>query len=176
MESESRRDESLSWTEWVTVLKVSDWWEMKEMRSIASENITSLPAEFSEWTSVLKDPDISVIPEVRKHAKAYWDALKMGEVEKVQLAQQCKSPDLMLEGYKKLVTRDLTAEEDEELLGKDGTLELFRLRDKYHLARRGSCPYGPFELTDEIFKVFGTEMERACFPGLHWSKNWPTRI
>jgi hypothetical protein len=159
--SESRHDESLSWTEWTSVLKVAEWWHMVEMQSIAVKKISSLAAGFSEWTSALKDPEVSKIPEIRNNAKFHWENLEMGEVEKIRLAQECKSRDFMLEGYKRLVTRALTPEEDEELLGKDTTLDLFRLRDKYHLAQKGCFPYGPFELDSEIDKVFGAEMELA---------------
>jgi hypothetical protein len=161
--SESRHDEPLSWTEWTSVLKVSDWWHMTEMRSIAVGKISSLPTRLIEWISALKDPAVSGIPEIRDNAKLHWENLEVGEVERIQLAQECKSPDFMLEGYKRLVTRDLTPEEDEERLGKDTTLDLFRLRDKYHLAQKGSFPYGPFDMASEIDKVFGAEMERAGF-------------
>jgi hypothetical protein len=136
---------------------------MSQMRSIAALKISTLPTQLSEWMSTLKDATVSRIPEIRDNARAYWKALEIGEVEKIQLAQECKSPDIMLEGYNRLVTRDLSVEEDEERLGKDATLALFRLRDKYLLSRLGSFPYGPFDLTAEIEKVFGPEMERACF-------------
>jgi hypothetical protein len=126
------------------------------------ENL-DLPAQLSEWMSALKDAAISRIPEIRNNARAYLEAPEIGEVERIQLAQECKSPDIMLHGYKRLVTRDLFAAEDGERLGKDATVKLFRLRDKYLLSRLGSFPHGPFELTAEIEKVFGPEMDWAYF-------------
>jgi hypothetical protein len=159
--SESLHDDPLSWTEWCSVLKVSYLWNMSVMRAIAVKRISSIPAVQEEWVTALQDVTRSHIPELREEAQRHWTTLDIGEVEKIYLAQKCKFPEAIVDGYKTLVTRDSASDEDEALLGTQATLDLYRLRDKYHLAERGRHPYGEFDLVAEIHKMFGAELIQA---------------
>jgi len=155
--------------EWISVLKLAMLWEMENIRKLAIKQILSLPASSKDWIEMLKMSTSPRVTEIREKAIQSMDLEKLESVERILLAKECGVYEWLLRGYRELVQRTETiSQQDEEQLGREATLKLFRLRDQYCRDQYGRDLSLAFSgdsnsNLDEIIRTkFGEELA-ACY-------------
>ena len=163
--------EVMSRPEWTSVLKLAMLWEMENIRKLAIKQILSLPASSKDWIEMLKMSTSPRVTEIREKAIQSMDLEKLESVERILLAKECGVYEWLLRGYRELVQRTETiSQQDEEQLGREATLKLFRLRDEY-CRNQYWRNYGEKEFNlDEIIRTKFREELAACYPLLSQNK------
>lgn len=140
-------------------------WLIDSLRKEAVTHITHPPKTPDEWSTILRWSTEKRIPDARATAIQYLSSSKLREIQKVQLARECNIADWLVDSYSELVRRDAEIEEDEEnLLGRETTSKLFRIRDKYLQARYTIMGIGStYDIDSAIHAAFKAELEVAKF-------------
>jgi hypothetical protein len=124
-------EDTLSLTEWTSVLKLSAIWQMDRVREIAVERMTRITAGLTEWMAVL---DLSIahqLLEVRELAMRRLSTCAETGVSRILLARKYQVDAWMREGCQQLVERrECFSDEEEEELGWKTVSKLYRIRDK----------------------------------------------
>jgi hypothetical protein len=124
----------MSWRELFLVVELSAMWQMDELRDLAIEKIILLPMDTSEWVAALKLSTLQFVTKIRDTAIDHLtptDCLPL--MDKISLAVESRVADWLLSCLKEIVVRNETISlEEQEQLGVDMTLRLFRIRDRCH--------------------------------------------
>jgi hypothetical protein len=124
----------ISLAEWTSVLKLSHFFGMEALQSLATSKIMGLPETREEWFSILEfSASISnlPIPEIREAAvRAISGLCQLPPIEKIVLARQNGIKEWLIEGYVSLVSGDRLPEDIEDRLGAEATYQLLRMRDR----------------------------------------------
>ena len=120
----------MSWTEWVSVLMLSQMWEMKRIHDLALQKIKSQIANSDEWIIALRMSTRLKIQDLRNLAIPMI-VHNLSSLEKIKLGTECNIQPWLLQGYAEFVMRQETiSAEDEEKLGQSRTSNLFRVRHR----------------------------------------------
>ena len=115
----------MSWTEWISVLKLSQMWEMKWIHDLALQKIKAQIASSDEWVVAL---------EMLTHLKirGLWDLAipmiiqNLSSLQKIKLGTEYNIQPWLLQGYMEFVMRQETIlVKNEEKLGQSRTSNLF---------------------------------------------------
>ena len=154
----------MSLTEWISVLKLSQMWEMKWIYDLVLQKIEVQIISTEEWIVALEMSTRLRIRDLRDLAIPIivddLDSLK-----KIELGTEYNIQPWLLQGYTEFITRPQTISvEDEEKLGQSRTSNLFRLR---HRRLEGLL----HDVQSEIRKVFAKEFSHVasfnCSPISH---------
>jgi hypothetical protein len=144
---------AMSWRDWASVYLLSNKWDMENIREKALRNMSTLPTNADEWIAVLRLSTSWSLPMIRKKAIQSLATYNIDVEVMVQVAKDCKVPDLLLRGYKGIVQRQEEIEvEEAERLGWETTLSLLRIRDQY-LSNRGH------NVESDLRRAFKTELK-----------------
>lgn len=163
----------MSRPEWLSVLKLALLWEMRNLQRLAIEHILSLPASSNDWIEMLKMSTTRGVSQVREKAIQHLQSLP--SIEIILLGRECHVQEWLLKGYKELVERNETiSKQDEERLGREATMSLFRLRDQYCRQQLNQSRHGrprhdatSFTVDEGIRTEFGKELEDASYTIFH---------
>jgi hypothetical protein len=133
-------DETLSVTEWTSVLKLAAMWQMERLLDASVERMRALEVheqELEEWMKVL---DLSATLELSAARALAIERLSSSReiegVEMVLLARKYHVEEWLREGYEGLIHRDaFLSDEEGEILGCKTVTKLCRLRDGYSKSR-----------------------------------------
>jgi len=132
--------ETLSLTEWTSVLELSAMWQMDRLRQIAVNRMSKLGATAGEWTAVLDMPVRQQLLDARTLAiqqLSYYS--NIAGVDKILLARKYKVEQWFREGCQELVQRrECFSDEDKERLGWKTVIKLYRVRDVMYHGYSGS--------------------------------------
>jgi hypothetical protein len=141
--------EPMTLDEWSSVLTLSMMWQMDNVEH-AVKQMRCLSASMDDWVRMLKVSTSNNMPYIRERAIDELEDLAV--TKKIMLARECNILSWLLEGYKKLVTRnEMISEWHEEQLGVGVTMKLLRMREKHY--RPGS-----FDVNTAIKAEFGREL------------------
>jgi hypothetical protein len=143
--------------EWTSVLKLSHFFGMKVLQSVAKSKVIGLPTNKKDWIFVL-DFSMTIlnleIPEIRKAALGAISVMQLGPVEKILLGRRCKVKEWLIEGYLMLVKQEESIPtHDDNVLGVEATLRLLRMRDRCNWIYKFTGPRqlrGSYSLTCQI--------------------------
>jgi hypothetical protein len=120
----------MSWTELISVLKLSQMWEMQRIHDLALQKIKAQIASSDEWIVAL---EMSTRLEIRglRDLAIPMIVQNLSPLEKIKLGTEYNIQPWLLQGYTEFVMRQETISvEDEEKLGQSRTSNLFRVRHR----------------------------------------------
>jgi hypothetical protein len=121
----------MSWTEWTSVLKLSQMWEMKPIYDLALRKIPPRIHMSDEWIAALKMSTQLRIRDLREIAIGKLTGQLTSSLQKIEFGAEYKISSCLLEGYTEFATRNkVISAEDEEQLGWRRTSGLFRVRHR----------------------------------------------
>jgi hypothetical protein len=142
----------MSWTEWVSVLMLSQMWGMKWIHDLALQKIKSQITSSDEWIVALQMSTDLKIQDLRNLAISMI-VQNLSSLEKIKLGTECNIQRSLLQGYTEFVMRQKTISvEDEEKLGQSRTSNLFRVRHR----RLGGLLHD-HDVQSDIRKTFANE-------------------
>ena len=148
----------MSWTEWISVLKLSQMWEMELIRDLALHKIQFQIHNSDDWVAALKISTRLRIQGLRDLAIQIL-ACKLNSLKKIELAIECGIQPWLIRGYTEFVTgTDDISAQDAEQLGLRRTSDLLRIRRRHQGDRSlDSCRF-------DIRRTFASEFaEIATF-------------
>lgn len=139
-------------TDLVSVLKLTRVWKMDCIEDTALRQINSIGGA-EGWIAALKLSTTCNWPEIRAEAIKRLEKLSFYErppsMDLIQLAKECRAPELLLHSYKSLVLRsEEISMEEISRLGWETTAKLLRLRDKQFRSR------DRFDLNESLRHMF----------------------
>jgi hypothetical protein len=154
----------MSWSQWISALKLSMMWKMALIQDLALRKIPTRIHNPEEWISVLKISTQSRIQELREIAIRKLGR-KLGPRQKVTLGIKYSIEPWLMDGYTALVTRENgLSTTDEACLGWSTTANLFRIRHRILEARHTSY------VRVDIRRTFASEFaDIAAFDSSHIS-------
>ena len=133
----------MSWTEWISVLKLSQMWEMELIRDLALHKIQFQIHNSDEWVAALKISTQLRIHGLRDLAIQIL-ACKLNSLKKIELAIECGNQPWLIRGYTEFVTgTDDISAQDAEQLGLRRTSDLLRIRHRHQKCRSLYSPLSP---------------------------------
>jgi len=150
--------ETLSFKEWISVLKLATMWQMDRLHQIAFQKITGVVATKAAWIDVL---DVSVLHGLSDVQQLAIQRLSSDstfrEMEKVLLARKYKVESWLKGGCRELVTRkQYFSDEEDVLLGLKTVSKLYRLREEYREYKHSRRYLDSMD--DPIEREFGVEL------------------
>ena len=121
----------MPWTEWTSVLKLSQMLEMKPIYDLALRKILTRIHKQDEWIAALKLSTQLKIRDLREIAIGKLTGQLTTLLQKIEFGTEYKILSCLLEGYTEFVTRnEVISAKDEEQLGWRRTASLFRVRHR----------------------------------------------
>lgn len=131
-DSGDQKVNSMSWRDWASIYLLSNMWGMENIRDKALQNFSVLPTHLEEWIGVLRLSTAWRLSKIRQKAIQSLDTHDIDAKVMMEVAIDCKVPDLLLRGYRGFMRRqEEISVEEVEWLGWKTTLRLLRIRDKY---------------------------------------------
>ena len=144
----------MPWTEWTSILKLSQMWGMKHIYDLALQKIPTQIHNTDEWIAALKTSTQLKIRDLREIAIGKLTDQLTSPLQKIEFGTEYKISTCLLEGYTEFVTRDeVISVEDEEQLGWRRTSSLFRARHR----RLEEAP-GYIGVQSDILNIFAKEL------------------
>jgi len=120
----------MSWTEWISVLKLSQMWKMNQIHDLALQKIKAQITSSDEWIVALEMSTHLKIQDLRDLAIPMI-VHNLNSLEKIKLGTEYNIQPWLVQGYTEFVVRQETISvEDEEKLGQSRTSNLFRVRHR----------------------------------------------
>lgn len=145
------------WEDWASALRVSTQLQLESVMKTSIRHLLKLPiTDNKAGADVLRMATEWELEEIRQKAIGYLGQQAEG-VEKIHLATEFKMTGWQLEGYRQLVERNRgISSEEEESLGWETTMKLFKLRHRLIQRHINSS-----DLDEIIYNTFAAELEDA---------------
>jgi hypothetical protein len=159
----------MSWTEWTSVIKLSQMWGMKPVYDLAIRKVATRIQNSDEWIAALKMSTQLRIRDFREIAIEKLADQLTSALQKIELGIEYKIQSWLLEGYMEFVERnEVISVEDEAQLGWSRTSNLFRVRHRRLQASHQAYFYNHDVQTD-VQDTFAEEFADTAESEIVWS-------